>query len=458
MNPFVELKDILMMVGKNLRLIVITVILLGLLGAGLSYLVPTVYEAKSDLLVNYSTPGGQGISPNEIDTNLRLIETYKYILTSSSVLQPVAAAVGNTQPDAEEELAKQISVETKPDSQIITIAAQDGSQAKAVALANATAQIFQQQIQQLMKIDNIQILTAAKASEHAAPVKPSHALYTVLGALLGLIASFIMLLVKETVFAKTDSAERAEKALQLSALGLIPEISENTKGRNRDITNSCNYRYLRTLTKMDKGSPIIESYRALRTNLHYSINQHKLQTILVTSSSPEEGKSLTAGNLAICMAMDNRKCVYVDCDLRKGVGEFLFNMPARTGLTNYLEGYAAVDEIIHATEIPGLSFISKGPNLNNPVELLTSNKMSQLLAELKEKFDVVIIDCPPLIVTDAVALSDKVDGCLFVVNAKKTKQEQALKSIQQLRKVQANILGLIINCGKLRHTGYSYYY
>lgn len=456
MNHFVELKDVLMMIVKNLRLVIMTVIIFGLIGAGLSYLVPPVYEARSDLLVSSSSPDNQEISSSEIDTNLRLIETYKYILQSTSVLDLVAAQAGGS--ENSEELSKKITIETKPDSQIISIVAQDSDPSRAAILVNSTARIFQQQIQTLMKIDNIQILTLAKIDGKMAPIKPSHVIYTVLAVLLGGITSFFILLIKETVFAKTDSTERTEKAFQLSALGMIPEITENTKGRIRDITNSCNYRYLRTLAKMEKGSPVIESYRALRTNLHYTINQNKLKTILVTSSNPEEGKSLTAGNLAICMAMDNKKTVYVDSDLRKGVGEFLFNKPARKGLTNYLEGYADADEIIHATEVPGLSFISKGPNLNNPVELLTSDKMSQLLEELKEKFDVIIIDCPPLIVTDAVALSDKVDGCLFVVNAKKTKQDQALKSIQQLRKVQANILGLIINCGKVHHTSYSNYY
>lgn len=452
MNPSVELKDILTVIRKNRRIILIVVLLAGLLGLGVSYFVQPVYEAKADLLVNDSGSGVQGISSTEIDTNLRLIETYKYILKSSSVLDLVAAELG---PDAGD-LSKSIHVETKPESQIISIVAQGSSQQKAAGLANSTAAIFKQEIQELMRIDNVQILTLAKADSGTGPVKPGHLLYTVFGCLLGIIIAVLIVLIKETAFAKTDSTERAEKALQLSALGQIPEIEQNIKGRKPELTH--NFRYLRTLSQMDKSSPVIESYRALRTNLHYAMHQEKLQTILVTSASPEEGKSLTAGNLAICLAMDNKKTVYVDSDLRRGVGEFIFNIPARKGLTNYLEGYAEASDIIHPTEVPGLSFISKGPNLNNPAELLTSDRMSELLEELKAKYDYIIIDCPPLLVTDSVALSAKVDGCLFVVNAKKTKQEQALRSIQQLRKVQANILGFIVNHVKMPGTGYSSYY
>jgi polysaccharide biosynthesis transport protein len=455
MNHFTELKDILNILEKNTRFILITVILFTLSGVILSYFLPPVFQAKSDLLVNYSNtrPDIQEISASEIDTNLRLIETYKYILKSPRVLEKVADEIDSSQKI--EELAKKISVETNAQSQIISIIAQENSYSKAAKLANSTALTFQKEIQNLMKIDNVQILTEADEKGKSSPVKPNHVIYAVLAFLLGIVSSLIILLLKETVFAKADSAERVEKAFRLKALGLIPEIIVSTKGKARGLTT--NHRYLKTLPHLDKHSPILESYRVLRTNTLYEMNQKQLQTILFTSTNPEEGKSLTAGNLAICMAMDNKKTVYVDADLRKGVGSFLFNKPARKGLTTCLEGHAKLDEIIHPTEIPNLSFISKGPSLYNPAELLSSSKMDKIIEVLKKKFDFIIIDCPPLIVTDALVLSTKVDGCLFVVHAKKTKQDQALKSIQQLRKVEANIHGLIINCGKIPHRGYYYY-
>lgn len=424
------------------------------MGALLSYLLPSVYQAKTELLVNHSLSSSetQDLSAGEIDKNLMLIETYKYILKSSRVLEKVSEEVNSSKKI--EDLAKQITIETNPQSQIISITAQDNSYSKAAKLANSTARIFQQEIRNLMKIDNIQILTTAKINTNTSPIKPNYIIYTVLAFLLGIVVSIINLLLRETIFAKTDSVEKIEKAFQLSTLGLIPEIAGSTKGKNRSLT--INHRYLKTLPKVDKFSPIIESYRVLRTNLQYAMNQQNIKSILITGSNPEEGKSLTAGNLAICMAMDNKQTVYVDTDLRKGVGSLLFNTPARSGLTNYLEGNMELDQIIHSTEVPNLSFISTGPHPHNPAEVLSSNKMDQLLELLKEKFDLVIMDCPPLIVTDAVALSTKVDGCLFVVHAKKTKLDQALKSIHQLQKVQANIQGVIINCGKLQHSAHYY--
>ncbi|MEM5678824.1 Wzz/FepE/Etk N-terminal domain-containing protein [Bacillus paranthracis] len=149
-------------VKKYTRMIIITVIIFTVLGAVFSYLIPPVFQAKSDLLVNYSysKTDVQEISVNEIDTNLRLIETYKYILTSDRVLEKVAEEMGNIQ--TVEDLAKQISVETNTQSQIITITVQDSSYLKAEKLANATALIFQKEIQNLMKINNVQILTEAK--------------------------------------------------------------------------------------------------------------------------------------------------------------------------------------------------------------------------------------------------------------------------------------------------------
>ncbi|HGI1431049.1 TPA: YveK family protein, partial [Streptococcus pyogenes] len=120
---------------------------------------------------------------------LRLIETYKYILTSDRVLEKVAEEMGNIQ--TVEDLAKQISVETNTQSQIITITVQDSSYLKAEKLANATALIFQKEIQNLMKINNVQILTEAKKSIKAVPIKPNHLIYTVLAFLLAITVSII---------------------------------------------------------------------------------------------------------------------------------------------------------------------------------------------------------------------------------------------------------------------------
>ncbi|PGM89978.1 hypothetical protein CN958_22795 [Bacillus cereus] len=443
----IELKDILNVFKKYTRIIIITVILFTLLGAVFSYLMPPVFQAKSDLLVNYSYSKNdiQEISVNEIDTNLRLIETYKYILKSDRVLEKVAEEMGNAQ--TVEDLAKQISVETNAQSQIITITVQDKNYLKAEKLANATALIFQKEIQNLMKINNVQILTEAKKSIKAVPIKPNHLIYTVLAFLLGITVSILTVFLKETLFATTDSIERVEQKFQLPVLGFIPKISLRTKVKHQKLTS--NHLHAKTLPKIQDNIPVIESYREIRNNLQHAINQEQLKTFLFTSPNLGEGKSLTAGNIAICMAMDGKRVVYVDSDLRKGVGSFLFNLPAKKGLTTYLEGRADLAGILQTTEIPNLSFISKGADLHNQVELLASKKIDQLLEQLKEEFDVIIMDCPSLIVMDAVSMATRVDGSILIVHAKKTKSDHVLKSIQTLRKAQAHIQGLIINYGKI---------
>ncbi|MDZ3952357.1 polysaccharide biosynthesis tyrosine autokinase [Bacillus thuringiensis] len=445
----IELKDILNVLKKYKRIIMITVIIFTVLGALLSFLIPPVFQAKSDLLVNYSysKTDAQKISLNEIDTNLRLIETYKYILKSERVLEKVAEEKGNAQGVGD--LAKQINVETNAQSQIITITAQDSSYLKAEKLANVTALIFQKEIQNVMKINNVQILTEAKKDIKAVPIKPNHMMYTVLAFLLGITISFIIVFFKETMFAKTDSIEKVEKKFQLPVLGFIPKISACTKVKYQKLKD--NHLYSKTLPQVRDNIPVVESYREIRNNLQHAITQKQLKTILFTSTNPVEGKSLTAGNLAISMAMGNKKVVYVDADLRKGVGALLFNLPAKTGLTTYLESGTDVAGIIQNTEIPNLSFIAKGPNLSNQVELLASKKLEQLLELLKEEFDVIILDCPSLIVMDAVSIAPKVDGIILVVHAKRTKVDHVLNSIKTLRKAQANIQGIIINYGKLNN-------
>ncbi|MEM5678823.1 hypothetical protein AAHB46_00405 [Bacillus paranthracis] len=123
------------------------------------------------------------------------------------------------------------------------------------------------------------------------------------------------------MFATTDSIERVEKNLQLPVLGFVPKISLRTKVNHQKLTSD--HLHSKTLPQIRNNIPVIESYREIRSNLQHAINQEQLKTFLFTSPNPGEGKSLTAGNVAICMAMDGKRVVYVDSDLRKGVGSFL---------------------------------------------------------------------------------------------------------------------------------------
>lgn len=207
-------------------------------------------------------------------------------------------------------------------------------------------------------------------------------------------------------------------------------------------------------------SSIAESYRTLRTNIQFASIGKEVKSILVTSTQPGEGKTTTAANLAVVMGQAGKNTVYVDGDLRRPTGWETFQLHNLKGVTSYLVGNDALDDIIQTTDIPNLSIITSGPIPPNPAELLGSKEMGQFIEELKTRFDMVIIDsAPSLAVADPAVLSTHVDGCLLVISSGKTNDDLAEKVKKQLEMVNANILGVVLNNmpRSKKEAGYYYY-
>ena len=191
-----------------------------------------------------------------------------------------------------------------------------------------------------------------------------------------------------------------------------------------------------------------ESYRRLRTNIEYSSFDDKYKVIVVTSSFPEEGKSTTAGNLAISMSDTEKKVLLIDCDIRKPSLHKKFKISNSKGLTELIMGRSSFDEVSYKYN-ENLTVITSGSKFPNPSELLGSEVMYRFLQEARENFDYVVIDTPPVqLVTDAQILSSKADGTLLVVKAESTKKNQVASSVDLLRKVNATVMGTVLNAVK----------
>jgi capsular exopolysaccharide synthesis family protein len=207
-------------------------------------------------------------------------------------------------------------------------------------------------------------------------------------------------------------------------------------------------------------SPVAEAYRTLRTNLQFSKINSDLKLVMFTSSGPGEGKSTTASNTAVAMAQAGKKVLVVDCDLRKPVEHRIFGRKNR-GLTNYMVEDLALEELIQETEIPGLEVLTSGPIPPNPSELLGSTKMAELLKKVREQFDLVIVDAPPVLaVTDACVLASKVDGIALVVSSGKVRPEITQQAKDLLVKAHGYLLGVVLNRVEFenKHAYYYYYY
>ena len=226
----------------------------------------------------------------------------------------------------------------------------------------------------------------------------------------------------------------------------------------------------RLVTVSRPRAPTSEAFRVLRTALQFSGEDTDNYVLLVTSSTPEEGKSTIASNLAVVIAQAGYKVVLADADLRRPTQHQVFDLPNKRGLTSLLlESHAAeldaealqklVGETVQPTRIAGLQVLTSGPVPPNPSELLGSNKMEVLLDTLEKEFDFVILDSPPVLsVTDAVILSSKADGTLLVVKADRSRREHLRQGIERLREVNANMVGCVLNALSPRSEGYKFYY
>ena len=209
----------------------------------------------------------------------------------------------------------------------------------------------------------------------------------------------------------------------------------------------------------DPRSPIAESYRTLRTNIKFSSFDKKMQSILITSSGTGEGKSTTAANLAIVMAQSGNKTILIDCDQRRPNVHKLFKISNEIGLSNFLIGSIDFNKAIQKAELENLHILPSGTKPPNPSELISSNTMMEFVEELKKHYDYVILDSPPVIpVTDAQLLASYVDGCLLVVSFGEVEKEAAMKAHDLLNKVNAHIIGVILNKFEVREKGYYGYY
>lgn len=211
---------------------------------------------------------------------------------------------------------------------------------------------------------------------------------------------------------------------------------------------------------IDPSSPVAEQYRTIRTNIQFasSADQH-VKTLVVTSSGPSEGKSLTAANLAAVFAQTGQKTLLVDADLRKPTIHKTFQLSNKAGLSTVLSTGASPEETAQKTAVENLSILTSGPKPPNPSELLGSAKMTQIMGEARELFDIIIFDMPPVVtVTDAQIMSSKADGTLLVVRENWTRKDALSKAKELLDLVNARVLGVIYNGSEQdKDKGYYYY-
>jgi succinoglycan biosynthesis transport protein ExoP len=310
---------------------------------------------------------------------------------------------------------------------------------------------------------NIRIVDKARVPLH--PARPNILVNLEFALLIGLVGGIAIAFSLEALDTTVRTPDQAEHVSGLPILGVIPlqtlfdgAITSIGKAHllNKLPRNAGSARPL--LSYLEPQSEIAEAYRALRTSILLSSVSQPPRSILITSSVPQDGKSMTCINVAIVMAQQGKRILLVDADMRRPSLHKGFGLKGHTGLSSILTGGAKIGDAVQATVQPNLFVIPAGPIPPHPAELLSSSLMQDLLKKWREEYDHVIIDSPPVIsVTDAVLLSVQADATLLVIRSGQTTSAHVRRTCNLLQSVNANVLGVIVNAADLTSPDYYYY-
>jgi capsular exopolysaccharide synthesis family protein len=444
----VELGDYLRITRRQWRLIVVCLLIAVGVAALLTLQVTPRYASTSRLFV--STPGSDTSAAYQGGLfSQQRVASYADLVTGDEIAQRVIDKLGLH--ESASALSSQISATVVPETVILDVTVTDPNPRMAQRLDQAVADEFTDYITEL----------ETPPGKHRAPIKatvvdpaplPGSAVYPQpvrnigLAAIVGLLLGVGGAVLRETL---NTSVRTPEDVAAASGAPILGSIAYDASAAKEPL-----------VTGLDTHAPRVEAFRMLRTNLQFVDVDRASKLFLVTSSLPGEGKTTTATNLAVTLARAGQRVVLVEGDLRRPkVGEYL-RLETVVGLTTVLVGRLAIDDALQPWGKDGLVVLTSGATPPNPSELLQSQSMAQVLADLRRRFDVIVVDAPPLLpVTDAALLAAQADGALLVVRHGKTKREQVRGSVERLQAVGGRLVGVVLNMAPQRgNDSYSYGY
>lgn len=443
----IDLKKILTIILKKIW-IVVAFLLVFTLGAGLisSFLIPKVYQAQTTMFIGKEkgTLGNIGLSLMELETYNQLIIDYKEIANSRLV---ILATINNLNLKMDiEEFRKKLSINIIDKSRLFTVSFSDKDPIIAAVVANEMAKQLSIAVAEIVNVENIRILD--KALIPTKPIFPIVSLITIIAGFIGVLIGLFIIYLMEVFNNTFEGQEEIEAELNLSVLAVIPKNKKEEKDVKKLITIS------------DPDSYISESYRLLRTNISYMEKNYDNKVLMLTSSTPSEGKTTTSCNLAIIMAQANKRVLLIDSDLRKPLVYKNFKIKISPGLTDILRDNLSLTDVIqNVDDVSGLDILVAGKPNSNPTELLGTSIFERILDEARNIYDIIIIDSPPILhIPDTVIISKLSDRILFVVAMEKTNREVIKEAKRSLEKVGIRMMGVVLTKMSVNSKSYSYYH
>jgi capsular exopolysaccharide synthesis family protein len=290
-------------------------------------------------------------------------------------------------------------------------------------------------------------------------VRPKPVQNLLLGLLLGLGTGVALAFAIEALDNTLKTQTDVEQFLGVPVLGLVPVIG--AAGAPETMQAGDNLRERDLGVFLDPKSVAAECCRSIRTNILFMSPDHPIRTLVVTSPSPQEGKTTTAINLAVTMAEAGGRVLLLDTDMRRPRLHRSFGVPNQTGISTVVVGKATLEEAIKRTDVPNLDVLTCGPVPPNPSELIHTDRFALILADCAKLYDRVILDSPPTsAVTDPAVLGNLADGVVLIIKAGETTREAAVHARRQLTSAKARMIGVVVNAIDFSNPayGYEYYY
>ena len=464
----IDIQRVLGAVWSKLWVVILSAIMATVITVlGTVFLITPKYEASAMFYVNNNSlslsDASFSISSSDITASKSLVDSYIVILQTRESLNDVIDYAGVDLTYSE--LTKMISAEAVNATEFFEVVVTSPDPEEAEKVAKAIAYILPKRISSIIEGTSAKIVDPA-----VIPVKPSSPNYlvnTVVGFLVG-VALSVSIIVLYEIF---DITIRTEDDISADSkhpiLAAVPDMTAPSKGnyyyygKNQKKTKKPGPHKKQTeLVGPDISFAAAEAYKLLRTKLQFSFSgDTSCRIIGVSSALSGEGKSLSAVNLAYTLSQLGSRVLLIDCDMRRPTISTKLPVAKTPGLSNYLAGQTSMEAIFQNCGIPGeetaFSVVSAGRNPPNPVELLSSTRMTKMLETLRGAYDYILLDLPPIgEVSDALAVAKETDGVLFVVRQNYCNRVVYNAAVRQFEFVGARILGVIYNCASDSRTNY----
>ena len=448
-NSGIGFSDIIRVIKKNWILICLITATIFAIGAVYTFAVKKpIYRASATVKVEIPLSDSQQESTANIGNSLTASMRYVKSVSEKAQSYTVINTVCENNDVSYSKLASELSTSYSSDSIFVTITVKDHDGELAKKLATAVAEEvskYSTDSTDAAIADNQKFLCTISVSDAANRAyydSPNKTLYLIISAAIGLVAGLVVVFLMEFASTKFKNPDEVT-SLGLPILNTLPD--DKSKEKEED-------------SLINPTIKNFEPYNRLIANIKYSNVDNPYKVISFTSSIMDELKTTVASNFAFTLAHNEKTVVVVDLDTRKPRVHKMFKVAKEKGIVEYLDGSIKFDELIKKTE-NGVDVITVGKNVVNPVTLLESEKLKTLINDLKEKYDYVVIDTPPLMAcNDSAIIAGFVDGVIFNVAINQGKKKEIRASINQLKDANANIIGINITKASIKDRGGYYYY